>query len=676
MNNKQLEATLRLFKSFVVPKEKTTIYPTEVQMELRKRSAERGLFFTSYLNLDTYVLDEAIKQYGKDGDKWNQTFHKSFQTVLDTPIETLVAQQIIHYFTTYGLEALDLYNQDLVYIPHEQLDVPELQEDIPVIIIHEINEQDLINKLMTLLTSGIALSKQTVEDVMTLSDYINKNQVDDIANREVKVAMYDKYKIAPKNNIEFLRYIIYKATDSTLLIKNDSMIQAIKNSDISKTYDYIVDYVSKPQGYEKLAEIFLRYKDLFLAFKRTDRRAKYTKEVNKIINRISKLSEKYHKPMDVSTLDRLTSLTDEVIFDMAKDSILKDLDNVTIFREMRILNALAIRIKGTESLVYRIRNGKTFVEENANMTDRQKLNLKTVYNTIYKHLTNRISVLLKDKKVYIPELFNYAAPTSEKQFVGNIPEGSYVEIPRNKNMVVGIHWTNTTSRVDLDMHAQNKTQQIGWNTSYYSNERDLVFSGDVTDAPAPKGATELFLIREGLEDKQFLITVNKYSGPTGVPFEFVVSEFDDDNISKNYVLDANKIKVTLPFEFASDDPTGNASNQMTLGLVDISKNYIRFYFNKFELGKSIVTRRNSINTGAFNYMNDYKEVQLRLNDILKDAGVELLDKPVYEKLEEVTIKNENGEEETLYRKVETRADYDLSYETIDKETLIKLFSEV
>lgn len=696
MNKEQIESVLRLFKSYVIPADVNAVNSTEVQEAYKQKSAEKGIFFTSYLNLDNETLIEAIKQYGKDGDKWNQTFHKSFKTVLDTPLETLIAQQIIHYFTTYGLEALDLYNQDLVYIPHEQLDIPELEEDIPVVVIHQISEQDLTNKLMTLLTSGIALSKQTVEDVMTLSDYINLDLVEDIKNREVKIAMFNKYNIVPGNNLEFFRWFITKITGSTLLIKNDSMIKAIQEADNTEIYTQLRGYVllegyytgrfykNKPEGsdlqltngYEVLAKIFLRYKDLFLALKRKDIRTKYAKEINKMVNRISKLSKTHHEPMDISTLDRLTSLTDETIFGLVEDSILKDLDNITIFREIRILNALAIRVNGTESLVYRIRNGKTFVKDNADKTDTQKLNLKKIYDKVYKHLINRVGKLLEGKKVYIPELFNYAAPTSEKQFIGNIPEGSYVEIPRSGNMVTGIHWKNTTSRVDLDIHAQNNNQQIGWNSSYYSNSRDLIFSGDVTDAPAPLGATELFLIKSGFGEQEFLITVNNYTGSVkDIPFEFVIASFDEDNIDKNYVLDPNNILATLPFKFESDDSSGYSSNQMTVGLVAITNEYIRFYFNKFELGKSIVTKRNSVNTGAFNYMNSYRESQLRLNNILKDAGVELLDKPVYEELQEVTIKNDNGECETLYRKVETKADYDLSFNSIDKETLIKLFSE-
>ena len=188
-----------------------------------------------------------ITQAGKDGEKWNQTFHKSFKTVKDTPIETLVAQQIIHYFTTYGLENLGLYNEDLVYIPHEQLDVPELEEDIPVIMLHYMTYDMIAEKLMTLLTSGIALSQETLDLVKALSDYIPKDRFDEIKNKEFKIYLYDKYNIVPSNPKEFLRYIIYKLTGETLIVNNRKLRKLIQTSDKDETLRLLNTYLKHNQ---------------------------------------------------------------------------------------------------------------------------------------------------------------------------------------------------------------------------------------------------------------------------------------------------------------------------------------------------------------------------------------------------------------------------------------------
>ena len=113
---------------------------------------------------------------------------------------------------------------------------------------------------MVLLTSGIALSEQTVKDIMVLSEFIDKERFDEISNREVKIALYDKYKIMPKNADEFLRFLIFKLTDSTLKITNRAMINQLKRSNKAKALDMLNAYINK-NGIEKLAKHPLRNKD-------------------------------------------------------------------------------------------------------------------------------------------------------------------------------------------------------------------------------------------------------------------------------------------------------------------------------------------------------------------------------------------------------------------------------
>ena len=242
MNEKQIEAELRLFKGYTISEDEF------YDGKLRENAYGNGILFLE--EPSPAVLEKALELYGKDGEKWNQTFHKSFSTVRDTPIVTLIAQQLIHYFTTYGLESLGLYNEDLVYIPHEQLDIPELEEDIPMIVIHKLSEQELKDKLMILLTSGIALSKETIADVMELSDYIDLDMVDDVKNREVKTALYEKYHIVPGNNVEFLRYLIRKVTGRTLLIKDKATIKALQEADTHLLWSELKGYVVLKGYYE------------------------------------------------------------------------------------------------------------------------------------------------------------------------------------------------------------------------------------------------------------------------------------------------------------------------------------------------------------------------------------------------------------------------------------------
>ena len=167
--------TLRLFKGYLGEKTDT----------VNEKALKYGLLIPN--NADEEVVDLAIEMYGKDGEKWNQTFHKDFEIVKNAPIEDLIAQQMIHYITTYGFESLGMYDSDLVYIPREKLEIPELDlENIEFITIKPLTSDELTEKLMTLVTSGIALSEWTVEDVKVLSDFIDKNRFDEVSNREIK----------------------------------------------------------------------------------------------------------------------------------------------------------------------------------------------------------------------------------------------------------------------------------------------------------------------------------------------------------------------------------------------------------------------------------------------------------------------------------------------------------
>lgn len=689
MTEEQIVSCLRLFKAYLSNSTNELDTCKDVQ-EFKEDMLKKGLLFVTKTTEDipSKVVEEAVKMYGVKEEEWNQTFHKSFATVRDTDIETLVIQQIVHYITTYGFEKLGIYDNDTVYVPKEELNIPELDRDIPLVIIKELTEEELGEKLLTLLTSGIALSEQTIQDVMNLGYYIPRDRFDDIKNKELKIALYDKYDIVPRNNVEFLRYMIYKLTGSTLLIKNTQTIRALKEADTEQVYKYLFIYLmNDTNSYKKLAEIFLRYKDLFLALKRTPIDDKLSgvsfkiEQLNKAINKISKLSKKYHKPLQPKILDRLTQLDSKEEIDLTDLSlknkeILEELDNVTVFRELRILNGLKYRLQNPQNMLYKIRNGKGYVKPSKNY-NHTLIVTEYIYGLVYRHLIDRLTPTLKDKTVYIPENINYTLPTSEKQFSENIPEGSYIEIPRTTNMTVGVHWKNVAEgRVDLDLHAQNKDEQFGWNTSYRSSSRNqFYYSGDLTNASGEYGATEVFYIGHSLEQKAFLLTLNDYASPSvDIPFEFFVAETDREQVDRDYTVNPNKVKFVVNEKFKYVKSLHQfESRQKVLAFIVIDKDTIKVYFNDFSLGNSIVTRQTNVTKAAFDCLQLQVNSQVMLKDVLIDCGVKLSDKPVYDTFEkDMDNLDENGN--PLYKKVQHKVDYDLSLENVDKTTFIDLLS--
>lgn len=674
MTREQVKAELRLFKTFTLWDEQDSFSNKTIS------SVEKGLLYTRDVTNDIKEIAEEL--YGVKPEQWNQTFHKSFGTVIDTPIEKLVAQQILHYFTTYGLESLGLYDQDLVYIPKEDLEIPDVEQDIELKVIRNISEEELEKRLMALLTSGIALSKQTIKDIMTLSDYIDIDKIDDIKNREVKLALYDKYNLVPSDAHEFLRYVTFKTTGQTLFIKSVDMLKLVKKADKEKAYMYFNKYVSTKGGYKKLAEIFLANRQMFLAYKVKNAETKEAKQLNHIINKLDKLRKIYHKPMQKGILDSLGEIKTLKEIETKRHQIREALDKATIFREVRILNGLKYRnvasVSRTKSIAYRVRNGKVYATDFAKLTERQLRVKEVLYSLIEDHLIKRVTPLIKDKTFYIPDNVNYAVPTSEKQFVGEFPEGSYIEIPRENAMVIGVHWYNLDNeRVDLDLKMMNLTNSYGWDAQYLSEDgsADIVFSGDITDAPKPNGACEVFLIKPEYTNKSFLIKLNNFTRNTKtVPFEFFVTKNEKSITHKSYTVNPNNVVMMTHNKFDNDGITDSSRvvSTLTLGYVNITNTKIQIFFKSFEDIHKRTSSIDEVNKHIFKFTDLSIGTQMKMKDLISRCGGKLLDKPETEDLEEV--KTEDGE--ILYRKIVRKADYDLSVNTLSKDSLIELFSEV
>jgi len=270
------------------------------------------------------------------GNDLNKTFHKSWKTIKDSSRFELFIHQITHYISTYGSDF-----QDEIYIPDEVLNVPDVKLKYKVI--RALTKDELIDECFLLLNSGIALKEDTINDILSiLTDELNYKFTgkEKIRNKEAIIKIADLYGVYPSDVMEFFRYIIYRATGQSLLIKSKEVIAAIKfgNYNPAVAFDEF--------GLEKLAEVFNRFKPLFLAFK---------SKCPTTINKISKLSKKYHKPLVINPLNCAT-------FVELNDSDLHWLDSATPYALFKAISACYSRMQGQDNFVYRIRNGKSWVK--------------------------------------------------------------------------------------------------------------------------------------------------------------------------------------------------------------------------------------------------------------------------------------------------------------------------
>ncbi len=636
-------ATLRLFRG--VWAEHSA--PQAISDTLLARALAHGYVLAPNIFATPKLLD-IIEQTVISAEQANQTFHKSWATVANTDMERLVTQQLMHYVSTYGVEALlgeydamEISSQ--VYIPYEALDIPALKNDIPLIAIHALSTNVLRDKIIAL-GGGIALAKQTLEDIMVIVHHVRFEPFADlIKNRELSVRLHEFYGTAPQEPEAYLRYLVYQLTGETLLIKNKALITKLKACSDKQLAPLLRN------APDDLASIFLRYKPLFLAMK-ANSRAHRT-----FFNRLRKQAKRLHKPLPTDYLNSVTAQIKAQTLDV--NELQKRLEKATIYRKIRLANALAYRLHAPNAIVYRVRHGRSWASEFA-WEDKHQALLTTALECVKNAIADDLRERVAGKTFYIPRHVRYALPATEKQFTGNFPTGSWVSVP--EDLIVGIHWTNTEQRrVDLDLSLINlRGQKVGWNADYRNDERSLLFSGDMTDAPKPQGATELFYIKKTLSEPQALL-VNDFNFCKGeaLSCQILVAKESPKHFGENYMVDPNHIVMRTEITMEN--------RQNLLGLINCVDGENRVYFANINIGNSIVSSHRADTQQAQTYLMHSVTQTLMLDEMLTRAGAVVVDTPA-----DLPVCSEPEQAVPM----ENREYIDLSPEQVDKTTFIALLS--
>ena len=511
--------------------------------------------FTKYEIEEIYSVLQSEITKARSG----KTF-STFERVANSDRFELFVKQILHYMSTYGLglKGIDAF-----------LDNPEFNKVVNELIPIETMPFDEFKKLF--LNDLQNTLQWTMSEINSILDIIEKFNIeiniDKIISKELRIALIDELKIFPKNAEEFLRYLIYKVTGNTQLIKSKELINyfSIQNRYFNLSTPYLKEYI-KENGYIPLAKIFNRYKPIFLAMKNEHSKS--------IINKISKLSKKYHKPKG---LPEYLQITENI--EKGKLSI-KDFENIISKMDtgylLKLGNALKFRINVPEIGIYQIRNGKVYFKET-----KLKGNYKPYYNVIIKLIEDRINKNLKELNIKfdLEKYKTFAIPTSGKQFTGQIPNGTYVD---NFN-VIGIFWKNINDKsVDLDFSMTNQNSKIGWNSDWYDNEKNIIFSGDMTDAK--NGAAESYYIKDGNDIYSAKVNwYNEYSFKEIdiCPFTLFFGNTESEKLPKTSMVKDITFKTNM--EINPNNP------QIQLGIL-IGK---RFYFGEIVLPNFSVSKLDS-----------------------------------------------------------------------------------
>lgn len=582
--------TLKLFNSVLRKETDETPYLSEQGFII-----EPGALWAKQEILNFYK-NEKLDGYGL-----NSTFHKSWNTILSSSRIDLLIEQIRHYISTYGSNF-----QEEIYIPEEVLDIPDSKVVFKVV--KAFSKDEMTQKCLQLLQSGIALKEETINDILSvlvdeLSYQFTGNE--NIKNKEAVIKIADMYGVIPTDTLEFFRYILYRTTGQSLLIKSKEVIKAITVSNYNPAVQF------EQFGLEKLAEIFNRFKPLFLAFK---------PKCPKTINKISKLSKIHHKPLVANPLNYVTSI-------ILTQEDLHWLENATPFALFRALSACYTRIKGQYAFVYRIRNGKSFVQ-----TDMVSGANWDNYDFLINYCKKRFN--LQGKKIFLPQDVEYALPTSEKMFVGNIPTGSKFY---GNCLAVGVYWENQWGANDIDLSGLNSGGKVGWNSAYKQGNGDLMYSGDMTDAP--DGAVEYLYAQYGLSEPT-LVNSNIFSGESNSEYKIIVGK--GDQIDYDYMMNPNHLFVETKCQ--------SVQKQTILGILIPEEERQAFVILNFGAGNYKISQNSDITITATEALLQQWSNPLSLREILLAFGGEMV--------EEV----EN-------------ADYNFSLNNLQKDSFINIFKQ-
>ncbi|MDR6514231.1 hypothetical protein [Chryseobacterium camelliae] len=565
----------------------------------------------AFISDDGYIIEpdavwarkEIVSYYTKEklnGNDLNKTFHKSWQRIRESTRSELLLDQIRHYISTYGN-----HFQNEMFIPAEVLNVPDIQLNFKVI--KGYTPSEMTEKCLSLLRSGIALKEETVDDLLSVLHHdleYDFTGTENIRNKEAVIKIADRYSIYPEDPVEFLRYVIYKTTRETLLIKNDDLINRIKQSSFNPSYLF------ESFGTEKLAQIFNRFKPLFLAYK---------KRAGKTVNKISKLSKVHHQPLVSNPLNTATNIALE-------KSDLHWLEHATPFALFKALSACYSRMYGQDTFVYRIRNGKSWTKKSAASSVNEQN-----YDFILRFLQSKYN--LSGKKFYFPEDVEFALPASEKMFVGNIPSGTRFY---GERLAVGIYWENSWGARDLDLSGLNIAGKIGWNAAYNQHGDQLMYSGDLTNAP--DGAVE-YLYADRNFAAPTLVMNNVFSGSPDCGYKIIIGKGND--ISYDYMMNPNSLFAEARCQ--------SVQKQTILGLFMPKDGQQCFVLLNFGAGHSHVSGNTEVSFMATNALYQQWYEPVSFNQLVQELGAET-----------VSLKEE--------------ADFDFSLDKLEKDSFTRMFS--
>lgn len=599
-------------------------------------NVEYGLVYSRIQEEYKEDFDKAIKEVFVNKNKINDTFHKSFLTVVQKNQRHLWIEAAVHYFTTYGLESLGIDSDGFVYLPDEVCDVPELQK---FLYIPSIENADVHKRISEILSSGVALSDQMINDIISIVNFCSEPKdwfslLGISKNRDVATRIMYEINFIPDDVDEKMRLLNYAFTNKTSIIKNKKS-NVLWQCTVNNKSERIIKNILEDEV--ALSSVFYRYKPLFLALRHN---RTFGDDLKKKVNKIRRLAVKNHKPMKMKKY-----LTTEIKNGLFPDE--QRLEKLSVFELATIYNKISYYLNSDEPVgAYVIRNGSVYVKKIEDILDDKTKETMSQW-------LEMIRLEIKDRyydyeiEVKLPENFDIAFPISEKSFVGSVPLYSTITL-KDEASVIGVQWENKKDgdwieRVDIDLSLiTDGNRKFGWDGSYKSVDGNIIYSGDMTTGPA----AESFYVGK---DVNALVQLNLYNAKSAEYFLFFSNENERmwKYTKREFTTDPNKLMY-------SEKLTAETRNE-TIGVFSKEDGKTTFSFAKLSLGESNVSFGSSTTKMMISYLKDMSKHSLKISDIFDCVE---------------TFSNDYEDEDVN----ENIYEYDLT--NLDKTTILGLVAEM
>ena len=523
-------------------------------------------------------------------NNYNTTFYSSVADVVERNRFELFVDQILHYASTYGSEYTAtpyIVNDNFGADTDVSIDFSDCK------VIKPITQTEIGIKVQDMLESGVALKEDTLDNLFSLIEEFNfQIDINVVKNIEAKMRLYALLDILPNSADEMVRFAVYYLTGRTLLVKNRELIGDLRIRISDDKMIYIHNQMIK-FGLEELSSVFFRYKPIFLALRVQG------SHMRELTNKLRKLANKHHKPFVAGYWETILTKKDFNVQELM--SKVKSLSN---FKLVRLIKAIDVKSSSSASKFFLIRNGKTFIKENYDTYVPSRL--LWMREIFMESLVSNI----KEKnlgRVKLPTNIRLAVPTSEKTYVGNIPFGSYI-IPSKSNSIFGINWFGDDGAQDLDLSYMSLDgQKIGWNSNYYTDQKSIVYSGDMTRANPE--ACEYMFCKQGLEDG--VIYVNAYNAIPNSKYRFFVGQTNDDFTVTSETPSESMIDFSAPMSITGESCIGFYVDG-------------RIYFSDLNQGGGRVSSFTKKTKSMIEYFIDTKDSFVYWDEILTLAGCKIV----------------------------------------------------